>query len=136
MQNQDGEWIDVPVDDGTVVVNLGEMLQAMTGNYFVATTHRVVATEARDASAYFHGPALTTPLAPLPLDERFAVAVAESAHHRDAKFMARHDELLDGATGISSVAADTYGQQLWNYFTRSYPVLAARHHPDVPIARK
>ena len=46
IQNQDGEWIDVPVDDGSVVVNLGEMLQAMTGNYFVATTHRVVATEA------------------------------------------------------------------------------------------
>ena len=32
---------------------LGEMLQSMTGNYFVATTHRVVATEERYSSAYF-----------------------------------------------------------------------------------
>lgn len=131
VQNQDGEWIDVPVDDGSVVVNLGETLQSMTGNYFVATTHRVVATEERYSSAYFHGPGLKTPLVQLPLDERFAVAVANSAHHRDAGFMARRDELLDGARGTSSSSADTYGQQLWNYFTRSYPDLMARHHPDV-----
>ena len=133
VQNQDGEWIDVPVDDGAVVVNIGEMLQSMTGNYFVATTHRVVASKERYSSAYFHGPGLTTPLAQLPLEERFAAAVAESAHHRDAGFMARHDELLDGARGTSSVSADTYGQQLWNYFTRSYPDLVARHHPDVLV---
>jgi isopenicillin N synthase-like dioxygenase len=132
VQNQDGQWIDVPADDGEVVVNLGEMLQSMTGNYFVATTHRVVATEERYSSAYFHGPALTTALAPLPLDERFAVAVAESAHHRGAGFMARHDELLDGARGTTSMSADTYGEQLWNYFARSYPDLMTRHHPDVP----
>ena len=47
VQNQRGDWIDVPADDDAVVVNLGEMLQAMTGNYFVATTHRVVATQER-----------------------------------------------------------------------------------------
>jgi isopenicillin N synthase-like dioxygenase len=133
VQNQDGAWITVPVDDGSVVVNLGEMLQAMTGNYFVATTHRVVATQERWSSAYFHGPALTTPLVPLPLDERFAVAVAESAHHRGAGFMARHDELLDGARGTASAPAETYGEQLWNYFTRSYPDLVMRHHPDVQV---
>lgn len=130
VQNQRGDWVDVPVDDDAIVVNLGEMLQVMTGNYFVATTHRVVATEERYSSAYFHGPELTTPLVPLPLDERFAAAVAASEHHRDAGFMARRDELLDGARGTTSASAGTYGQQLWNYFTRSYPELVARHHPD------
>ncbi|HRE03229.1 MAG TPA: 2-oxoglutarate and iron-dependent oxygenase domain-containing protein [Ilumatobacteraceae bacterium] len=45
VQNQDGDWIDVPADGDAIVVNLGEMLQSMTGNYFVATTHRVI-TEA------------------------------------------------------------------------------------------
>ena len=39
--NPDGEWIDVPPRRDAFVVNLGEMLQALTGNYFVATTHRV-----------------------------------------------------------------------------------------------
>ncbi|MFM8303668.1 MAG: isopenicillin N synthase family dioxygenase [Actinomycetota bacterium] len=132
IQDQHDEWIDVPADDSSVIVNLGEMLQAMTGNYFVATTHRVITTEERYSSAYFHGPALTTSLDPLPLDQRFTATVAASPHHRSAGFMARRDELLDGARGTSSAAAGTYGEQLWNYFVRSYPDLVARHHPPTP----
>ena len=45
--------------------------------------------------------------------------------------MAKRDELLAGEGGIRSTRVDTYGQQLWNYFVRSYPELVARHHPDV-----
>jgi isopenicillin N synthase-like dioxygenase len=129
--NQAGDWIDVPAVDGAVVVNLGEMLQAMTGNYFVATTHRVVTAGERFSSGYFHGPELTTPLRPLPLERRFADAVAASERHRTAGFMVRRSELLEGARGTTSTAADTYGQQLWNYFSRSYPELVQRHHPHV-----
>ena len=129
--NQAGDWIDVPADGDAVVVNLGEMLQSMTGNYFVATTHRVIASVERYSSAYFHGPELTTVLEPLPLHDRFAAAVAASAHHRDAGFMARRDELLSGVRGTTSTATDTYGQQLWNYFCRSYPDLVRLHHSDL-----
>jgi isopenicillin N synthase-like dioxygenase len=129
VENQDGEWIDVPADGDAIVVNIGEMFQAMTGNYFVATNHRVVATAERYSSGYFHGPGLTTPIAALPLDGRFAAAVAASPHHRGAGFMATRDELLAGASGTASEAPDTYGQQIWNYFTRSYPELVRRHHP-------
>jgi isopenicillin N synthase-like dioxygenase len=134
VMNQRGDWIDVPVLDDAVVVNLGEMLQGMTGNYFVATTHRVVTSGERFSSGYFHGPALATALEPLPLDRRFADAVAASEHHRSAGFMARRSELLEGARGTGSTAADTYGQQLWNYFSRSYPELVQRHHADVVTA--
>ena len=45
--------------------------------------------------------------------------------------MALRDELLEGARGTASEAPDCYGQQLWNYFTRSYPDLVRRHHPDL-----
>lgn len=131
--NQRGEWIDVPADGDAIVVNIGEMLQSMTGNYFVATTHRVIASAERYSSAYFHGPELTTALEPLPLDRRFADAVAASPHHSTAGFMARRDELLAGARGTASRSAETYGRQLWNYFTRSYPELVARHHPDLVV---
>lgn len=134
VQNPDGEWIDVPADGDAIVVNLGEMLQAMTGNYFVATMHRVVTAEERYSSGYFHGPGLATSLEPLPLDERFRRAVEASPHHRSAGFMAKRDELLSGATGVGSTSADTYGQQLWNYFTRSYPELVRRHHPDLLVS--
>jgi isopenicillin N synthase-like dioxygenase len=130
-RNPDGDWIDVPPRADAFVVNLGEMLQAMTGNYFVATTHRVIAREERYSSAYFHGPDLRTSLDPLPLDQRFRDAVAASPRHAGAGFMARREELLAGSGGTSSSSAPVYGQQLWNYYLRSYPENVRRHYPDL-----
>jgi isopenicillin N synthase-like dioxygenase len=132
-QSPDGAWVDVPPEPGTFVVNLGEMLQAMTGNYFVATTHRVVTAEARLSSGYFHGPDLRTRLDPLELAPRFADAVAASPRHASAGFMAKRDELVAGRGGIASSSAPVYGQQLWNYYLRSYPENVRRHHPDQPV---
>jgi len=131
VENPAGDWIDVPPRDDAFVVNLGEMLQRMTGNYFVATTHRVIAAEARFSSGYFHGPDLRTRLDPLPLAPEFGDAVAVSARHAGAGFMARRDELLAGERGTASTSAATYGQQLWNYYQRSYPANVRAHHLDV-----
>jgi isopenicillin N synthase-like dioxygenase len=131
VENPDGDWIPVPPRDDAFVVNLGEMLQRMTGNYFVATTHRVIATEPRFSSGYFHGPDLRTPLEPLPLDERFTTAVATSPRHAAAGFMAKRHELIAGQGGTRSTSADVYGEQLWNYYQRSYPANVRVHYPDL-----
>ncbi len=129
--NADGAWIDVPPRRDAFVVNIGEMLQEMTGNYFVATTHRVIADAPRQSSAWFHGPDLTTRLDRLPLAATFRDAVAASPRHVDAGFMARRSEIESGVDGIESrQGAGVYGQQLWNYYCRSYPDNVARHHPD------
>ena len=125
----DGEWIDVDPPAGTFIINIGEMLQAMTGNYFVACTHRVIASEPRFSSAYFHGPDLRTPLVPLDLPARFGDAVAASPRHRDAGFMRKRDELLDGRDDIGSETAQVFGQQMWNYYVRSYPEVVETHFP-------
>ena len=125
----DGEWLDIDPPPGAIIVNIGEMLQAMTGNYFVACTHRVIATEPRFSSAYFHGPDLRTSLAPLALPARFAEAVANSPRHRSAGFMAKRDELLDGRDDIASKSAAVFGQQMWNYYVRSYPDVVEKHYP-------
>ena len=129
--NPDGEWIAVPPRDDAFVVNMGEMLQEMTGNYVVATTHRVIATEPRFSSGYFHGPDLRTRLDRLPLDERFSLAVAASERHAAAGFMAKRDELVSGRNGIASSGAGVYGQQLWNYYLRSYPDNVRAHYPTL-----
>ena len=132
VQNPEGEWIDVPAVPGAFVVNVGEMLQAMTGNYFVATPHRVIADEERLSTGYFHGPSLDTRLEPLPLPPEFAEAVSRSARHASAGFMASAEETDAGVGDMgSSQRAQTYGDQLWNYFRRSYPDRVAQHHPDV-----
>ncbi len=131
VSNPDGEWIDVPPRQDAFVVNIGEMLQEMTGNYFVATTHRVIADQHRQSSAWFHGPDLTTRLDPLPLGSAFVEAVEASPRHATAGFMARRGEMESGLEGIESrQGAGVYGQQLWNYYGRSYPDNVARHHPD------
>lgn len=129
--NPAGQWIDVPPTRGAFVVNIGEMLQSMTGNYLVATTHRVITDAHRYSAAYFHGPDLRTSLLPLDIDARFTEAVAQSPRHRDAGFMAKREELLSGESGTSSTSAQVFGQQMWNYYLRSYPNVVALHYPDL-----
>ena len=129
MLNEAGEWIEVPPTPGAFAINLGEMLQAMTGNYLVATTHRVIAPAQRYSSAYFHGPDLRASLGPLNLDPKFVGAVAASPRHREAGFMAKRDELLAGESVTGSDSAPVFGEQMWNYYVRSYPELVQRHYP-------
>lgn len=130
VENQRGEWIDVPPRDDAFVVNLGEMLQSMTGNYLVATNHRVISPSQRYSSAYFHGPDLRAGLAPLALDDEFVAAVEASPRHREAGFMARREQLLDGAPGLAGNAVSVFGEQMWNYYVRSYPDLVRAHYPE------
>ena len=132
VQNPTGEWIDVPTIEGTLVINLGEILQSMTGNYLVATPHRVITADERYSAGYFHGPSLTTPLTRLPLAPEFAAAVEASPHHHDAGFMPTPEEARAGTGAMASQhRPETYGEQLWNYFSRSYADQMRAHHPLV-----
>ena len=47
--NQEGAWHEVPPVPGSIVINVGDMLQEMSGRAYVSTTHRVV--EMADAAA-------------------------------------------------------------------------------------
>jgi isopenicillin N synthase-like dioxygenase len=135
VQDEHGAWFNViPPTPDTLVINLGEMLQAMTGNYFVATPHRVInclPTE-RFALGYFHGPSLDTRLdIPLPLSEEYVQAVQRSQRHARAGFMARKEETEAGVGDMQSSYRPTeYGEQLWNYFSRSYPEIMAKYYSN------
>ena len=132
VQNPSGTWIDVPVIPDTFVINLGEILQSMTGNYLVATPHRVITDAERYSAGYFHGPSLTTPLTRLPLAPQFAAAVEASPYHHDAGFMPTPDEAQQGTGAMASAhRPETYGEQLWNYFSRSYHDQMHLHHHDL-----
>lgn len=47
-----GEWADVPSDFGTLVINVGDMLQEASGGYFKSTTHRVINPHDETANTY------------------------------------------------------------------------------------
>jgi isopenicillin N synthase-like dioxygenase len=40
--SRDGEWLEVPAPEGSLVINVGDMLQRQTGGRLPSTTHRVV----------------------------------------------------------------------------------------------
>ena len=132
VQNDQREWISVPVVPGALVLNLGEVLLKMSGNYFVATPHRVATSAERQSLGYFHGPSLETRLNALPLEPRLADKVAASPRHAGAGFMAQRDETEAGVADMASrYHPDIYGDQLWNYFARSYPENVSRHYPPI-----
>lgn len=41
VQNNAGEWVDVPIVEDAFVINIGDMLEVMSNGHFVATAHRV-----------------------------------------------------------------------------------------------
>jgi isopenicillin N synthase-like dioxygenase len=48
VENLDGEWIDAPPIDGTLVVNVGDLLERWTDGAFHSTPHRVVNRSGRE----------------------------------------------------------------------------------------
>lgn len=42
VQQQSGEWMDVPADFGNLIINIGDMLQEASDGYFPSTSHRVI----------------------------------------------------------------------------------------------
>ena len=54
-----------------------------------------------------------------------------SPRHANAGFMARKEETDAGMGDMSSShRVAVYGEQVWNYFVRSYPDIVASHYPD------
>jgi len=47
---KENEWMDVPCEFETLIVNTGDMLQEASGGYFPSTTHRVINPEGADQS--------------------------------------------------------------------------------------
>jgi len=42
VKDKSGNWLDVPCDFGNLIINIGDMLQEASGQYFPSTTHRVI----------------------------------------------------------------------------------------------
>lgn len=63
--NADNEWLDILPGEGEIVINVGDMLQRLTNNYLVSTTHRVV----NPPKAEWHKPRLSIPFFLHPISE-------------------------------------------------------------------
>ncbi|WP_235298166.1 isopenicillin N synthase family dioxygenase [Portibacter marinus] len=59
------EWLDIVPGEGEIVINVGDMLQRLTNNYLISTTHRVV----NPPKAEWHKPRLSIPFFLHPVSE-------------------------------------------------------------------
>lgn len=46
--NRDSAWVEVPPIDGTFVINIGDMMQRLTNDLYLANYHRAINTGGRD----------------------------------------------------------------------------------------
>ena len=101
-----GGFLPVPPRPGTMVANLGEMLEVATHGYLTATVHRVARPRARDriSLAHFFSPRLEATLAPLALPQR---------RPRDENIHAE------------------FGENALRGWARSHPEVARRHYPEL-----
>jgi isopenicillin N synthase-like dioxygenase len=79
----EGEWIPVEPVPGTLVVNIGEILQFVSGGLYAATPHRVV-NPSRDRSRisipFFLNPALDSRIEPWPCPTSCLTVDPEHVH--------------------------------------------------------
>lgn len=47
VRNTEGQWFDVPVEANSLIINIGDMLQEASGQYYPSTTHRVIKHQAQ-----------------------------------------------------------------------------------------
>jgi len=66
--NSDNEWVGVPPDEGTLVINLGDQFARWTNDVFRSTLHRVYNRSARDrySMPLFFGTDYNVKLEPIP----------------------------------------------------------------------
>jgi len=105
---EEGGWIDAPPIPGTLVCNIGDMLDRLTGGVYRSTPHRVlnVSGRSRLSFPYFFDPGFEARIAPLP----GRIASDDSGQR------------WDGATPHAFVG--TYGDYLIGKIGKVFPDLA------------
>jgi len=82
VRTPNGEWVAVPPVEGTLVVNIGEVLQFATGGLYQATPHRVTTGDRmRLSMPFFLNPSLDRVVTPLAEDEHIHRVLGQAPLH-------------------------------------------------------
>ncbi|KAF4549288.1 Non-heme dioxygenase in morphine synthesis N-terminal-containing protein 4 [Elsinoe fawcettii] len=120
VQNNDGEWIDCPPIDGTLVVAIGQGMEALTRGVCQSTTHRVLSpprgTGARYSIPFFQG---------VSYDATFeSMDVPESVQALREEVLARRGEKKDDIEF-------TFRKGQWDHLGTATLYNRIKSHPDV-----
>ncbi|KAI1195465.1 hypothetical protein F5X97DRAFT_243123 [Nemania serpens] len=138
VQNMRGEWIDCPPVDGTLVVAIGQGLEALTGGVCRSTTHRVLSPPA-GAGARFSIPFFQGVRGSSTFAELEAVGVGDVPEAVRAQRRRVLEEADTGGRRLDDVeftfrsggVAKTLGEAtLWNR-VKSHPDVGEKWYPDI-----
>ena len=119
-QNTRGEWVDCPPVRGTLVVAVGQGLEALTGGVCASTTHRVLSppagSGARFSLPFFQG---------VSYDARFE-AMKVPDHVR-----ALRREILEAGGGRKDDVEFTFKSGKWQHLGEATLMNRVKSHPDV-----
>ncbi|KAH8761182.1 hypothetical protein F5883DRAFT_129620 [Diaporthe sp. PMI_573] len=135
-QNTRGEWIDCPPREGTLVVAIGQGMEALTRGVCTSTTHRVLSPRAgegpRFSVPFFQGVAPDTTFEDL---EGVGVGrVPEEVRRlREGVLAANGGERLDDVefTFRGGGVARTLGEATLRNRVKSHPDVGERFYPDI-----
>jgi isopenicillin N synthase-like dioxygenase len=135
VQNVKGEWIDCPPLDGTLVVAIGQGLEALTQGVCVSTTHRVLSPAAgsgpRFSIPFFQGVKLDADFDEL---DRVGVgAVPEDVRAQRRQIVESAGGRVDDVefTFKKGGAAKTLGEATLRNRVKSHPDVGERWYPDI-----
>ncbi|KAJ1327785.1 non-hem dioxygenase in morphine synthesis N-terminal [Microdochium nivale] len=137
VQNMSGRWIDCPPVDGTLVVAIGQALEALTGGVCCSTTHRVLSPGAGEGPRYsipfFQGVRGGTTFADLEsvgIGHQIPEDVVEQRRRvLEANGGARLDDCE--FTFRSGGVATTLGEATLRNRVKSHPDVGERWYPDI-----
>ncbi|KAE9368736.1 Clavaminate synthase-like protein [Stipitochalara longipes BDJ] len=139
VQNLRGEWIDCPPIDGTLVVAIGQGMEALTQGVCMSTTHRVLSPApgngARFSVPFFQGVSLDAEFDELNAFEGGGGVgkVPEEVKEMRRKVVERNGGKLDDVefTFRSGGTAKTLGEATLRNRIKSHPDVGERWYPEI-----
>ncbi|TLS27937.1 hypothetical protein PpBr36_00720 [Pyricularia pennisetigena] len=137
VQNLRGEWVDCPPVDGTLVVAIGQGLEALTGGVCASTTHRVLSPAAGEGARFsipfFQGVRLDTEFEELETAGLGRAVPAEVREQRRRVLLEGSGERLDDVefTFRTGGVAKTLGEATLRNRVKSHPDVGERWYPDI-----
>ncbi|KAL2271068.1 hypothetical protein VTJ83DRAFT_439 [Remersonia thermophila] len=135
VQNMRGEWIDCPPIPGTLVVAIGQGLEALTQGVCVSTTHRVLSPAAGEGARFsipfFQGVRLDADF-----DELETVGVGKVPGHvreERRRVAEKNGGRIDDVefTFRKGGVATTLGEATFRNRVKSHPDVAERWYPEI-----
>lgn len=135
VQNMRGAWIDCPPVDGTLVVAIGQGLEALTRGVCVSTTHRVL-SPAAGAGARFSIPFFQGVSGDASFDDLENVGVGQVPEHvreQRRRVLEREGGRVDDVefTFRKGGVATTLGEATLRNRVKSHPDVGERWYPDI-----